>query len=68
MKYKKLEAFKPLFYFPVDTLANLGDVIVHAYKSDNIEIPQGVMDIVKSRSWDSKISKMNEFFMSIVQS
>ncbi len=67
MKYKKLEAFKPLFYFPVNRLEDLGEVIVHAYKSDNIEIPQGVMDIVKSRSWDSKISKMNEFFMSIVQ-
>ena len=65
MKYKKLEAFKPLYYFPVNQLEDLGEVIVHAYKSDNIEIPQGVMDIVKSRSWDSKISKMNDFFMSI---
>lgn len=66
MKYIKLEAFKPLFYFPVDTLDNLGDVIVHAYNSDNIEIPQGVMDIVLSRSWENKISEMNDFFMSIL--
>lgn len=66
MKYKKFEAFKPLFYFPVDSLDNLGDVIVHAYNSDNIEIAKGVMDIILSRSWDSKISKMNDFFMSIV--
>lgn len=66
MKYTKLEAFKPLFYFPVDTLDNLGDVIVHAYNSDNIEIPQEVMDIVLSRSWNSKITQFNNFFMSIV--
>jgi len=65
VKYKKLEEFKPLFYFPVDTLENLGDVIVKAYNSDNIKIPQGVMDIVKSRGWDSKITKMNDFFMAI---
>ena len=65
VKYVGLEAFKPLFYFPVDTLENLGDVIVKAYNSDNIKIPQGVMDIVKSRGWDSKITKMNDFFMSI---
>ncbi len=65
VKYVGLEAFKPLFYFPVDTLENLGDVIVKAYNSDNINIPQGVMDIVKSRGWDSKITKMNDFFMSI---
>ena len=66
MSYKKLESYKPLFYFPVDTLANLGDVIVKAYNSDNIEIPQEVMDIVLSRSWESNITKMNDFFMSIV--
>jgi hypothetical protein len=66
VSYKKLESFKPLFYFPVDTMENLGEVIVKAYNSDNIEIPQGVMDIVMSRSWDNKISQMNDFFMSIV--
>ena len=66
VSYKKLESFKPLFYFPVDTLDHLGEVIVKAYKSDNIEIPQGVMDIVLSRGWESKITKMNDFFMSII--
>ena len=62
----KIEKFKPLFYFPVDKLENLGEVIVHAYNSDNIEIPQEVMDIVLSRGWNNKITKLNDFFMSIV--
>lgn len=66
VKYVGLEAFKPLFYFPVDTLDNLGDVIVKAYNSENIKIPQGVLDKVMSRSWDKKITMMNDFFMSIV--
>lgn len=66
MKYPELESFTPLFYFPVDQLDDLGDIIVHAYSSDNIEIPQGAMDIVLNRSWESNMTKMNNFFMSIV--
>ena len=66
IKYESLETFKPLFYFPVDRMEDLGEVIVKAYKSDNIAIPQGVMDLVKSRSWDNKSSLLNDFFMSIV--
>ena len=66
MKYKQLEAFKPLFYFPVDSLDNLGDVIVHAYNSDNIEIPKGVMDIVLNRSWENKISMKKSFILDIL--
>lgn len=66
MNYVELESFSPLFYFPVENLDDLGDVIVHAYNSENIEIPQEVMDIVMNRSWENRISKMNDFFMSIV--
>lgn len=66
MKYAELESFSPLFYFPVKKLEDLGEVIVHAYDSDNIEVPQEVMDIVMNRSWENKITKMNDFFMSIV--
>ena len=66
IKYEKLENFKPLFYFPVDKLENLGEVIVKAYKSENIEIPQGVIDYVKKSSWENKATLMNDFFMSIV--
>lgn len=65
-KYEQLEDFKPLFYFPVDKMENLGEVIVKAYKSDGIAIPQGVIDYVKSSSWNTKATMMNNFFMSIV--
>lgn len=66
VRYKGLETFKPLFYFPVDKLENLGEVIVYAYNSDNIKIPQEVMNIVLSRGWNNKIKILNDFFMSIV--
>ena len=66
IKYEKLEDFKPLFYFPVDKLENLGERIVKAYHSDKIDIPQGVIDYVKSSGWENKASLMNDFFVSIV--
>lgn len=66
IKYEALESFSPLFYFPVDKIENLGEVIVKAYNSDNIKIPQGVIDYVKKSGWDNKATMMNEFFMSIV--
>lgn len=66
MGYKNLEVFKPLFYYPVDNMDDLGKVIVKAYQSPKINIPQEVFDIVNSRSWDNKITQMNNFFMSIV--
>jgi len=66
IKYEIMESFSPLFYFPVDNLDNLGEVIVKAYESDNIAIPQGVIDCVKNSGWESKSTKMNDFFMSIV--
>lgn len=65
-KYEQLEDFKPLFYFPVDKLENLGEIIVKAYNSDGIAIPQGVIDYVESSSWHVKVTKMNDFFISIV--
>ena len=66
IKYEELEKYKPLFYFPVDRMEDLGEVIVKAYHSNSIEIPQGVIDYVKSSGWESKTTKMNNFFMSIV--
>lgn len=66
MKYEMLEAFDPLFYFPVNKMEELGDTIVKAYKSDKIKIPQGVKNYVMSRSWECRITMMNDFFMSIV--
>lgn len=66
IKYEEMEAFQPLFYFPVERLEDLGEVIVKAYNSDKIKIAQGVMDIVISCGWDNRITKLNDFFMSIV--
>lgn len=66
IKYEEMEKYKPIFYFPVDKLDNLGEVIVKAYNSDNIKIPQGVIDYVKNSGWDNKATLMNEFFMSII--
>jgi hypothetical protein len=66
IKYEELESFHPLFYFPVENLDRLGEAVVNAYNSDNINIPQGVLDYVKSSGWDNKITQMNNFFMSIL--
>ena len=66
IRYIILEKYKPLFYFPVDKLENLGEVIVQAYNSDNIKIPQEVMEIVLSRGWNNNIKMLNDLFMSIV--
>ena len=64
--YEELEAFSPLFYFPVDRLEDLGEVIVKACYSDSISIPKEVLDIVKNDGWKNKATRMNDFFMSIV--
>lgn len=66
IKYEELEAHKPLFYFPVDKLDDLSEVIVKAYKSDKIQIPNGVLDFINNKGWGNMITKMNDFFMSIV--
>lgn len=66
IRYEDLENYSPLFYFPVDNLNDLGEVIVKAYNSDNIKIPQGIIDYVKKSGWDNKATLMNDFFMSIV--
>ena len=66
IKYDDLEAFRPLYYFPVDRLEDLGDVIVNACYSDKIAIPQGVLDCVKSCGWERNAARMNDFFMSIL--
>lgn len=66
IKYDELEAYKPLFYFPVDRLEDLGEVIVKACYSEKIAIPQEVLDFVKNGGWERKSTRMNSFFMSIV--
>ena len=66
IKYEEYEAFKPLFYFPVDKMENLGETILKAYQSEKIDIPRGVIELVKNSSWKHTSAKMNEFFMSII--
>lgn len=66
IKYHELEAFHPLFYYPVNNMDCLAETIVNAYLSDKIAIPQGVIDVIKGNGWDTKADEMNKFFMSIV--
>ena len=66
IKYELINDIRPLFYFPVDKMENLGEVIVKAYNSENISIPQEVIDYVKGSGWDKKATMMNNFFMSLV--
>ena len=64
IKYEELETYKPIFYFPVDRLENLGESILKAYKSDKIAMSQGLIDFVKSAGYESRMAKFNEFIMS----
>lgn len=65
MKYMDLEQFSPLFYYPVDNLDNLADVILAAYRSDRIDIPKGVINTIMSRGWNKEIKRWDELFKSM---
>ena len=54
------------FYFPVNEIEDLGDVIVEACCSDKIETPPEVMQAVLSRGWNNKIKDWNDVFVSLV--
>lgn len=64
MKYYDLEQYEPLFYFPVDCIDDLADVILSAYQSDPIRIPQGVIDTIMSKGWKDKMSELNAYWES----
>lgn len=64
--YEELEAYKPLFYYPVNKIEELSKVILMAYHSKKIEIPNGVIEYIKGRGWNSTALQLNDFFMSIV--
>ena len=64
--YPRLEQYKPLFYFPVNELDELGDAIVKAYNSDPIQTPEQVMDYIRNRGWKAKMPLWNEFFISCI--
>ena len=67
MKYNDLEQYEPLFYFPVERMEDLGDVILSAYRSDPIQIPQGVIDTVMAKGWDTKMKQLNAYCESQVE-
>lgn len=66
MKYVDLEQYKPLFYFPVDRMEDLGKVILDAYKSKGIDIPDGVISTIMGRGWNKEIKKWDRLFSSMV--
>ncbi|MBR1514739.1 MAG: hypothetical protein IJ622_10675 [Bacteroidales bacterium] len=61
MKYNELEQFKPLFYYPVDCIEDLPNVLLMAYQSDPIQIPQGVIDTIMSKGWGGKMRDLNAY-------
>jgi len=65
LHYNKLEQYKPLFYYPVDDIDKLGEVIVKAMRADSIETPNEVLDYIRNRGWKAKMRLWNDFFVSI---
>lgn len=62
--YAHLDKYKPLFYYPVNELDELGDVIVNAYHSEPIQTPVEVLDYIRNRGWKAKMKLWNDFFIS----
>ena len=65
MKYMDLERYKPLFYYPVNSLEQLGEVILDAYHSKGIDIPEKVIKTIMARGWNNEIKKWDGFFTSL---
>ena len=67
LHYKWLD-YPPKFYFPVDDLDDLPDVILTAYQAEKPVIPQEVLTKIKSRGWKQKMAVWNDVFMSRIPS
>lgn len=65
MKYVDLEQYKPLFYYPVDNLESLGEVILEAYRSTGIDIPEEVIQTIMGKGWNKEIKKWDALFCSM---
>lgn len=65
--YDNLEKYQPLFYYPVNEIDELGNVIVNAYNSDPIIVPEQVMDKIRDRGWKAKMKLWDDFFISCVR-
>lgn len=67
MKYVDLEQFSPLFYYPVNSMEDLGRVILDAYHSDGIAIPEGVIKTIMDRGWNKVMKNWNGYFRSLIE-
>ncbi len=65
MHYKWLDC-PPLFYFPVDDLKDLPNVVLTAYQSESRIIPDEVLIKIRSRGWKQKMMEWNDAFMSLL--
>ena len=65
IQYVNLEQYKPLFYYPVNSLDELGDVVVNAYCSDPIQTPNQVLDYIRNRGWKAKMKLWDDFFTAL---
>ena len=67
ISYPHLEKYPPLFYYPVDNLDDLSDVIVKSYLADPIVMSQDLIDDIKGRGWNIKMKLWNDFFIQIAK-
>lgn len=67
VSYPHLEKYKPLFYYPVNELSDLGDVIVSTYLANPINISQELIEDIKGRGWNEKMRQWNDFFIQITR-
>lgn len=67
MKYDYLEQYKPLFYYPVDRMEDLAEVILKAYHSEKISIPNGVIDAIMNRGWNKEMKQWNSLFRNLAE-
>lgn len=63
--YPYLEKYEPLFYFPVEDLEHLDEAILNAYHSENIKVPNEVVEHIQNRGWKAKMKLWDDFFASI---
>lgn len=61
MHYKWLD-FPPLFYFPVQDMEDLPNVVLDAFCSEDPIIPGEVLTIIRNRGWKRKMTNWDEFF------
>lgn len=66
MHYKWLD-FPPRFYFPVDSLEELPNVIVEAFRAETPRIPDEVVTKIENRGWKQKMIAWNEAFISCLK-